>query len=125
MKAFLFVASIFLSAPAMAADEFTSGDLLRTCKDANIYLKGGSTNAMPSAMLCLGYLRGVIEGYTTMLEVTPTMDRVYCVPPELTFKDVSKIVTSYLTSNATDLRKYTPSSMVLSALKVSYPCGGE
>lgn len=125
LKKLWFLLALTLAAPASASEDFTAGDLLRTCKDANAYLKTKNKATEATALYCLGYLRGVIEGYSTMLELTPTMDRVYCAPPELTFKDLSKIVATHLTNNASDLKKYSPSSMVLAALKISYPCGEE
>lgn len=122
--AFVLWAFLIVS-PSAQSQEFSSGELLRICKDANNFMKTGKTTEAANVTQCISYLRGVIESYNTLLEVTPTMDRVYCAPSGVTFSDVSKLVAKYLTNNAAELKKYSPSSMVLTALKTSYPCGEE
>lgn len=117
-----FAAILMVVCGAANAQEFDSADLFKSCNAAVAYVRSGSTHDSMKALTCMAYVRGVIEGYNAVFEVTPEMDRLYCVPETVTYKDATIIVAKYLNANRATVRQYTPGSTVLAALKVAYPC---
>lgn len=121
MKKIILTVALTVSCAANA-EEFDSADLMKSCNSAVSFFKTGSDSEAQKALVCVSYIRGVVEGYNAVFEVTPTMDRLYCVPSTLNFRDVAVVTSDYLKKNSKLVRQYTPASLVLAGLVDAYPC---
>jgi hypothetical protein len=120
-KAILAVAALIVSCAAHA-EEFDSADLMKSCNSAVSFFNTGIKSEAEKALVCVAYIRGVVESYNAVFEVTPTMDRLYCIPSTLTFRDVAVVTSGYLKKNSRSVRQYTAASLVLAGLVDAYPC---
>lgn len=118
---FMFSAALIVSCTAHA-EEFDSADLMKSCNSAVSFFNTGANSEAQKALVCLSYIRGVVESYNAVFEITPTMDRLYCVPSTLTFRDVAIVTSGYLKKNSKLVRQYTPASLVLAGLVDAFPC---
>ena len=66
---------------------------------------------------CLGYIAGIAEA----MEGGPVGPWVACVPPRLTFRQLTDI-TMQLLNEHPELRHYAAASLVAKALSEAFPC---
>ena len=114
------VASLFMVFPTIAAGiHFSDGNHLQEVCNEAIKLFDSTGNAdVFTAGTCLGYLRATNDMYEIMAKDSK---RTICIPPEISGKQLTRIVVKYLREHPERLQDIA-SLLVFEAFKESFPC---
>jgi hypothetical protein len=110
MLALAFAAAIAAPAPQADGSFFTGNDLHEVCQ---------STEGFHEVM-CTVYIAGVNDAMVTVI-ASKAIKPLYCLPKHVDGEQLADIVRKYLKNNPAS-RHTAASSIVMIALRVSFPC---
>ncbi len=109
-KNFLATAVLLLSmSPSFALD---GNDLYKMC---------ATPNGQPVKGICIGYVRGFIEGMRGQAWIDKTQP-VFCIPDNMQYSQAVDIVTIFL-RDTPEQRHQDSGILVMAAMAKAYPCG--
>ncbi|RQO38635.1 hypothetical protein DBR37_01710 [Herminiimonas sp. KBW02] len=107
------VAAAALTLAASSAMSMDGNDLYKMC---------ATSEKDPTRGICIGYVRGFIEGLQGQAWMTKT-DMVFCAPKNMQFGQAVDIFTNYLRDRPED-RHSDAGILLVASMARAYPCPG-
>lgn len=121
LRTLLALISLVFFASTFAATQGPTGEqLLKRCMIAQKVLtskKADNDFELHHAMWCIAYLRGFEGAHSTRIP----SERFYCLPSDMTTRDLLNVVVEYLQLNP-DMKKESSDRVTTYALVKAYPC---
>ena len=114
------IASLFMVFPTIAAGKhFSDGNHLHeVCNEAiKLFDSSGKADVFKAGS-CFGYIRATNDMYEIMAKDSK---RTICIPPEISGKQLTRIVVKYLREHPERLQNIA-SLLVFEAFQESFPC---
>lgn len=117
-RAFKLALSMLLASPLAS---HASSNPLEFCQAAIDYDQYETTSNHIGAAVCVGYIRGIYEGYIASSILQKEPQRVFCEPNGVTFIQMVRIVERWKQNNPALIHQ-EPSLTVYTALNEAFPC---
>ena len=113
---YVLVIGIFAAFASLPAHALQDGRQLYTdCTRGNAFSEG----------YCEGFIVGVLSAHLSPWVINLQQGRTYfCIPPQVTFKEVAEIVQKYLSENP-GRRRYRADVNIWTAATEAFPCANQ